>query len=162
MITPSQYLAQGYPLQLATPNASSWGDKGYHEVWLNGKNDWIYRHLHRAAEKMTALVTKFPRAEGTLKRALNQAARELLLAQSSDWPFIITAGTMDNYARRKITSHLVRFISLEKQIEGNNIDLSWLQQLENADNLFPHLDYHLFQNLDETVAVEKKQLTGVF
>ena len=27
-----------------------------------------------------------------LQRALNQAARELLLAQSSDWAFIITTG----------------------------------------------------------------------
>ncbi|MGI5823892.1 MAG: 1,4-alpha-glucan branching protein domain-containing protein, partial [Dethiobacteria bacterium] len=162
MITPSQYLAQGYPLQLATPNISSWGDKGYHEVWLNGKNDWIYRHLHKAADKMIALATKFPRAEGTLKRALNQAARELLLAQSSDWPFIITAGTMDSYAENKINNHLVRFLNLAKQIEANNIDLSWLQQLEDTDNLFPHLDYRLFQSLDETIPVEKKQLSEVF
>ena len=161
MITPSQYLAQGYPLQLATPNISSWGDKGYHEVWLNGKNDWIYRHLHQAADKMIALSTKFPQAEGTLQKALNQAARELLLAQSSDWPFIITAGTMDSYAKNKINNHLVRFLNLAEQIEENNIDLPWLQQLENTDNLFPHLDYRLFQSLDETIPVEKKQLTGV-
>ncbi len=153
MITPGQYLTQGYPLQLSTPNASSWGDKGYHEVWLNGKNDWIYRHLHKAAGKMISLVSRFPRAEEPLKSALDQAARELLLAQSSDWPFIITAGTMDNYARARITSHLLRFLSLEKQIKENNVDLSWLQQLKAVDNLFPHLDYHLFQSLDETVPV---------
>ena len=161
MITPSQYLAQGYPLQVSTPNISSWGDKGYHEVWLNGKNDWIYRHLHEAATKMIALATENPRAEEPLKSALNQAARELLLAQSSDWPFIITAGTMDSYARTRITSHLLRFFDLVKQIKENKIDQAWLQQLKTVDNLFPHLDYRLFQNLDETVPIEKSRLSSV-
>ncbi|HAA35101.1 MAG TPA: DUF1957 domain-containing protein, partial [Firmicutes bacterium] len=161
MITPSQYLELGYPLQVSVPNPSSWGDKGYHEVWLNGKNDWLYRHLHKAADKMIALATNFPRAEDILKAALNQAARELLLAQSSDWPFIITSGTMDMYARSRVTSHLVRFLKLERQIWENNIDVSWLRHLEATDNLFPHLDYRLFQNLKETVPVEKERLTAV-
>ena len=161
MITPGKYLEQGYPLQLSTPNPSSWGDKGYHEVWLNGKNDWLYRHLHRAAEKMIALATNFPRAENTLKDALNQSARELLLAQSSDWPFIITSGTMDLYAVSRITSHLIRFLKLEKQIWENNIDVSWLHHLETTDNLFPHLDYRLFQSLKETIPVEKDKLAGI-
>lgn len=161
LITPGKYLEQGYPLQLCTPNASSWGDKGYNEVWLNGKNDWIYRHLHKAGEKMTALATNFPRSENILRDALNQAARELLLAQSSDWPFIMTTGTMDMYAKSRITSHLIRFLKLERQIWENKIDVSWLRQLETADNLFPHLDYHLFQNLEQTVAVEKDKLVEV-
>ena len=65
------------------------------------------------------------------------------------------------YAKNKINNHLVRFLNLAEQIEENNIDLPWLQQLENTDNLFPHLDYRLFQSLDETIPVEKKQLTGV-
>ncbi|MGI6318444.1 MAG: DUF1957 domain-containing protein, partial [Firmicutes bacterium] len=161
LITPGKYLEQEYPLQLCTPNASSWGDKGYNEVWLNGKNDWIYRHLHKAGEKMTALATNFPRSEDILKNALNQAARELLLAQSSDWPFIMTTGTMDMYAKSRITSHLIRFLKLERQIWENRIDVSWLRQLEATDNLFPHLDYHLFQNLEQTVAVEKDRLAEI-
>lgn len=161
LITPGKYLELQYPLQLCTPNASSWGDKGYNEVWLNGKNDWIYRHLHKAGEKMIALATNFPRSEDILKDALNQAARELLLAQSSDWPFIMTTGTMDMYAKSRITSHLIRFLKLEKQIWENRIDASWLRQLEDTDNLFPHLDYHLFQNLEQTVVVEKDKLTEV-
>ena len=161
LITPGKYLEQEYPLQLCTPNASSWGDKGYNEVWLNGKNDWIYRHLHKASEKMTALATNFPRSEDILKNALNQAARELLLAQSSDWPFIMTTGTMDMYAKSRITSHLLRFLKLEQQIWEDRIDVSWLRRLEAADNLFPHLDYHLFQNLEQTIAVEKDKLTEV-
>ncbi|MGI5875517.1 MAG: glycoside hydrolase family 57 protein [Dethiobacteria bacterium] len=161
LISLGTYLDQGYPLQVSSPNPSSWGDKGYHEVWLNGDNDWIYRHLHQAAEKMISLATNHPRAEGTLKMALNQAARELLLAQSSDWPFIITAGTMDNYATNRVISHLKRFFKLEEQIWENKIDTSWLHHLQETDNLFPNLDYSLFHSLAETVPVEKQQLIEV-
>ena len=45
---------------------SSWGDKGYHDVWLNSGNDWIYRHLITAAERMVALANRFPHADGIL------------------------------------------------------------------------------------------------
>ncbi len=161
MTTPGRYLEKNYPLQLSTPNASSWGDKGYYEVWLNGENDWIYRHLHQGARRMIALASDYPEAEGTLRDALTQAARELLLAQSSDWPFIMTAGTMDMYARARQTSHITRFLKLERQIRKNNIDTNWLKKLENADNLFPQLDYHLFQHMEETVPIERDKLPAI-
>jgi 1,4-alpha-glucan branching enzyme len=154
LITPGEYLDLGYPLQLAAPNPSSWGDKGHNEVWLNGTNDWTYRHLHRAAEEMIGLATEHPDAEGTLKRALNQAARELLLAQSSDWPFIMNSGTMVEYALQRLNGHLVNFRGLVRQIRENSIDEAKLEQLEGYDNLFPHLDYRLYQSLETTVPQE--------
>lgn len=154
LITPGEYLDLGYPLQLSRPNPSSWGDKGYHEFWLNGSNDWLYRHLHKASEEMIALATASPEAEGLSKRALCQAARELMLAQSSDWPFIMTSGTMVSYARSRAESHLIRFRTLTRQISEGTIDSQWLEELEKADNLFPHLDYRLYQKLETTVPVE--------
>lgn len=161
MITPGAYLDKGYALQLCTPNISSWGDKGYHEVWLNAKNDWLYRHLHHAAERMIALATSHPQADGVIKEALTQAARELLLAQSSDWPFIMTAGTMDRYAVARVSKHLERFLTLERQISENNIDLPALRAIAAADNLFPDLDYRVFQSLESTVPVEKEDYEEV-
>ncbi len=158
LITPGQYLDQGYTLQLSTPNISSWGDKGYHEVWLNARNDWLYRHLHHAAERMIEMATGHPRAEGAVKEALTQAARELLLAQSSDWPFIMTAGTMDRYAETRVSKHLLRFLALDRQIREEKIDLPWLRSIAAADNLFPELDYRVFQSLESTVPVEKGEL----
>jgi len=154
LITPGEYLDLGYPLQVASPNPSSWGDKGHNEVWLNGTNDWIYRHLHQAAEEMVALATEYPEADGLLKRALAQAARELMLAQSSDWPFIMNSGTMVEYARQRASGHLVNFRSLLRMIRENKIDGTWLQQLEEYDNIFPHLDYRLFQSLEATLPQE--------
>ena len=153
LITPGEYLDLGYPLQLSNPNPSSWGDKGYHEFWLNGANDWLYRHLHRAAEEMIALATAHTEAEGLTKRALTQAARELMLAQSSDWPFIMTADTMTTYARSRAENHLIRFNELARQVNENAIDEERLSRLEQADNLFPRLDYRLYRKLETTMPV---------
>src|SRR5207244_3138877 len=77
-ITPAEYLERHDINQVCTPCGSSWGYKGYHEVWLNGGNDWIYRHLHTAARRMEELTRAFPQAEGLTRRALTQAGRELL------------------------------------------------------------------------------------
>lgn len=153
--SPEEYLKLNQPLQISTPCPSSWGDKGYHEVWLNSSNDYTYRHLHRGAKKMKEMSSAYPGAEGVKKRALNQAARELLLAQSSDWPFIMTAGTMDNYARSRLEDHMVRFTRLYRQITENNIDEGWLAKLEEKDNIFPDIDYKVFMPLEETVTIQE-------
>ena len=72
-------------LQIATPSESSWGDNGYHGVWLNPQNDWVHPHLHMAEERMRQAVRLFANPTPLQDRALRQMARELLLAQSSDW-----------------------------------------------------------------------------
>jgi 1,4-alpha-glucan branching enzyme len=146
MITPGEYLGI-YPCnQVSVPSESSWGWQGYHEVWLNGANDWIWRHLHKAAERMVELANNFPEAEGDLRRALNQEARELLLAQSSDWPFIMKTGTMVEYAKRRFETHISNFTRLYEEIRYNRIDVGWLGWLEQQDNLFPEIDYQVYQS----------------
>jgi len=123
---------------------SSWGYNGYMEVWLNGANDWIYRHLHKAAERMIALTNERPGAEGLERRMLNQMARELLLAQSSDWAFIMKTGTHTSYAVKRTKDHLERFTNLWSKITQNNMDLEYLETIESIDNLFPSIDYRSY------------------
>jgi len=147
LITPMEYLEM-YPVnQVSTPSHSSWGYKGYNEYWLNDSNDWIYRHLHKAAERMVELSQKFSATNGNAlkNRALNQAARELLLAQSSDWAFIMKTGTMVEYAAKRTKEHLFRFTKLYDDIRANTIDASWLSDIEDKDNIFPDIDYHVYQ-----------------
>lgn len=145
MITPGDYL-QIYPRnQVSTPCESSWGYKGYHEVWLNGANDWIWQHLHKSGERMIELANSYPETEGIQRRALNQAARELLLAQSSDWPFIMKSGTMVEYAKLRFQSHIANFTRLYEGIKSNAIDEGWLYWIENSNNLFPDIDYRVYQ-----------------
>ena len=144
LISPSDYL-QRYPRnQVVQPSLSSWGLQGYSEVWLNGSNDWIYRHLHKMVDRMTELANRHPQASGTQRRALNQLARELLLAQSSDWAFILKTQTHTAYAHRRLRDHLARFTTLYEAISRNAIDDTWLSELEGTDPVFPFLDYHLY------------------
>jgi 1,4-alpha-glucan branching enzyme len=144
LITLSEYLKE-YPVnQLAVPTGSSWGNKGSNETWINGSNDWIYRHLHRGAKVMKELAQKYPRARGITLRALRQAARELLLAQSSDWAFIIKGGAHRQYAVHRTKTHMLRLIRLSEQIEGRQIDKEWLSAIEQQNNIFKEIDYQLF------------------
>ncbi len=144
LVTPSEYLRAHRRNQVSTPSLSSWGYKGYNEVWLEGSNDWIYRHLHTAAWRMSELAAAHPHAEGLTKRALNQAARELLLAQSSDWAFIMKTGTMVSYAVRRTKEHVSRFTRLYHSIRAGAIDEGWLRDIEYRDNIFPHIDYRVY------------------
>ncbi len=147
MVTPSQYLQENPRNQVVTPSMSSWGYKGYSEVWLQGTNDWIYRHLHKASERMTDLAKtqSANHVNGLTKRALNQALRELLLAQSSDWAFIMATGTHTSYAVKRTKEHLLRFNRLYDNIKANQIDEGWLNDVEAKDNLFPGIDYRVHQ-----------------
>lgn len=77
-------------------------------------------------------------------RALNQAARELLLAQSSDWLFIITNNTMVDYAHRRIKDHIGRFTRLYKELNSGKIDRKFLSEIEEKDCVFPDIDYRIY------------------
>jgi len=145
LITPGEYLTRHPTNQIATPSASSWGEEGYLRAWLNDKNEWIYPHLQVAQERMTKLAKKFPKATGLKKRALQQAARELLLAQASDWPFILRAGTSPDYARRRVKDHLLRFIALHDQLTATSVDEKWLLEAESRDNIFPDVDWNYWK-----------------
>ncbi len=140
----SEYLRENPINQVAVPSMSSWGYKGYNEVWLEGSNDWVYRHLHKAAERMTELVRVNGNPDQLTRRALSQAARELMLAQSSDWAFIMKVGAMDSYARKRTVDHLARFLRLYDEIQAGRIDEANLSYIESLDNIFPDIDYSVY------------------
>ena len=141
LLTPGGYLRQHPTNQIATPGASSWGEEGYWRVWLDESNEWIYPHLQVAQDRMTELARQFPQADGLTARALRQAARELLLAQASDWPFILRAKTSPEYASRRVKDHLLRFIALHEQLTLTGVNEPWLTEIESRDNLFPDVDW---------------------
>jgi 1,4-alpha-glucan branching enzyme len=143
-ITPSEYLAENPKNQLSTPSMSSWGYKGYSEVWLEGSNDWIYRHLHKVAGRMVELARNHGGADDLTRRALNQAAREVLLAQASDWAFIMKTGTMVEYAVKRTKDHVARFNALYEMITRGRVDKNFLEDLEYRDNIFPAIDYRAY------------------
>jgi len=143
-VTPGSYLAREDRLQVVEPSASSWGDKGYYEHWMNGTNVWVYPHLHKAEERMVALAKAHPEADGLLRRALNQAARELLLAQASDWAFLMATRTAPEYAVRRTRDHVAQFTRLHDMIASERIDEADLAQLEHRDAIFQEIDYRVY------------------
>ena len=141
LITPEEYLRKHPTQQVASPGASSWGEEGYWRVWLNETNEWIYPHLDIARERMTQLARQFPNASGAIERTLNQAARELMLAEASDWAFILRTGTSPDYARKRVKHHLLRFLALHEQLATTRIDQKGLGRVEWLDNIFPDVNY---------------------
>jgi len=123
---------------------SSWGDGGYSAMWLDPSNDWIYRPLNHAAERMQALARERHRLGPLQARALAQAGRELLLAQASDWAFIMRTGTLVPYAVRRTELHLSRFERLAEGLGKGTVDPSELADWEEVDPIFPTLDPGLF------------------
>jgi len=141
LTTPGEFLQNNPVQQIATPSASSWGEEGYFKLWLNETNEWILPHLDIAQERMTELARRYPQAAGVTERALKQAARELLLAQSSDWPFILRTGTSPDYAKRRVKDHILRFTRLHDQLTGGHVDEEYLAKCEWVDNLFPDVNW---------------------
>jgi 1,4-alpha-glucan branching enzyme len=133
-------LTSGEPLQVCKPSPSSWGQGGYHNYWLNETNAWLVPEWQKASQ---AMVHRVSQGVGSVQKRelLHQAGRELLLAQSSDWSFILRAGTTTQLARERIEKHLDRFWRLIDSIE-NDTELSqiWLDGVQQEDSLFPQLD----------------------
>lgn len=144
LITPSEYLKEYSINQVAVPSTSSWGCRGYNEVWINPSNDWIYKHLNRIVDCMIEAANKFKNSNGVVQRALNQAAREVLLAQSSDWAFIMNTGTFVGYAEKRTKEHVTKFHKLYRDVSDSNIDEEWLSNIEKKWNIFSEIDFRVF------------------
>ena len=145
-VTPGDFLDAKLPIQIQKPSASSWGENGYYKVWLNEGNSWMYPFVHDAERKMTQFANRFANPSKTELRALNQIARELLLAQSSDWAFQIYQGTTVEYSSRRFQSHIHRFNLLATQIESGEINEKMLAEIENRDNIFAEIDFRVYRS----------------
>jgi len=93
---------------------------------------------------MIELARRFRSAEGLQARALNQAARELMLAEASDWSFIMRTGTTASYATRRFNEHVVRFDRLYDDLLAGRVSEPWLEEVERRDNVFPRIDYRVY------------------
>ena len=161
--TPSEYLAANPTQQVCEPATSTWGENGYFEVWLNPHNAWIYPQLRIGAQRMTEVARRYAsavveqplRLPGTdlaygaptlqfADRVLKQLARELLLAQSSDWAFLMKTGTAREYATKRTTDHLARFNHLHDQLITDTVDAEFLRECESRDNLFPNVNWRYY------------------
>jgi 1,4-alpha-glucan branching enzyme len=140
LVTLREVLSTGGPLQVCRPSPSSWGQGGYHDYWLNDTNAWVVAEWQRASAAMVRRVNSGV-GSARQRQLLTQAGRELLLAQSSDWSFILRAGTTTGLARERIERHLDRFWRLIDAIEHQTaLPEGWLEAIGEEDGLFPLLN----------------------
>ncbi len=143
---PGEYLDRFPESQEAELSFSTWGAQGYGEVWLNTTNDWVYRHLHAGALVMQKFATQYKETEEAWRRrVLNQMGRELLLAQASDWAFIMNAQTAVEYAIKRTRVHLHRLHKMADWLKSGTLDEELLSEYEAKDNCFQTaMDFTVF------------------
>lgn len=126
----------------------SWGEGGGHHVWFNQETRFVWRLIYEAEEKLEALARSRASRMGRLEgRMLRQAARTLLLLEASDWPFLITSRTADDYAERRVGEHyedFKRLYAMSRHLSEGGApsarDLDVLERLEKNDAVFPEVD----------------------
>jgi 1,4-alpha-glucan branching enzyme len=146
-MNPAEYLYKqnAVSFQSVMPEFSSGGVNGYAEMWLDAYNDWLYRHALHSLNRMIELAERFPDDSGLKERALNQAAREILLVQSSDWPRMLYNQEQSDYARNQIETALRNFTTIYEALGSNYISTEWLTNLERRHNIFPSINYRVFR-----------------
>lgn len=145
LVTPSDRLHEPSPLEVSQPAASTWGEGGHFAIWLDDTNAWMQPQLRQAGARFESLVRRFESrpTQPTEERLLRQAGRELLLAQASDWPFLVKLNTAGTYPSRRFREHIEAFDQIARVLEhASTPDLpSWLPDLETRHNLFPDLNW---------------------
>ncbi|MBI2845670.1 MAG: DUF1957 domain-containing protein [Chloroflexi bacterium] len=150
--TASKYLQRYPPKEAISLPESSWGQGGGHDTWLNPQTQWMWPLIQRAEVWMEELVAIFPTAKGRMRRTIEQAGRELLLLQASDWPFLMTTGQAKEFATARFQKHLSRFHYLASIAQKGKVDArdaQYLKEVEAEDNPFPEIDYRVFARREE-------------
>jgi 1,4-alpha-glucan branching enzyme len=127
---------------------TSWGQGGGHFTWLNVDTEWIWPIIHRCERRMEGLVGMHRNPSGVTYDVIRQAARELLLLQSSDWPFLISTGQAREYAIMRFQQHVERFEQLADTLDhpvGPNAR-ALAADLFERDRVFTDIDEQLFRS----------------
>jgi 1,4-alpha-glucan branching enzyme len=144
MTTASRIIEQHPPERVMVLPESSWGAGGSHFTWLNVDTEWIWPQIHSAERRMEQLVADFPEPSAQQREMLAQAARELLLLESSDWPFLVTTGQAKEYAVQRFTEHVDRFNELADLLEAGGeltaTEEEFVAQVGERDNPFPMIN----------------------
>lgn len=143
LVTASEYVEQHPPQRVIHLPEGSWGAGGTHFTWDNSETHWMWAPIHDAERQMQRLADRYKGRydDDLLRGVLNQAARELVLLESSDWPFLVTTGQARQYAVQRFSQHVERFLALAASVERGQPDGALAAELWEKDRLFPDIDY---------------------
>ena len=156
--TAGEYLEKHPPKEAIQIPESSWGQGGHFWVWQNHLTEWMWPIIHSCEKRMIDITSRYQEIpeDKLLHRALNQLARENLLLQSSDWPFLITTWQAKDYATDRFREHVERFEKIADMIDNNCIDENALQEIESIDNCFSVIDYRVYSPIEEGVIPQQE------
>ena len=152
LVTAEQYLEQHRPDKIVSMPEGSWGDGGDHRVWSNPRVNWMWDIEYRCEANFGKATYELPwHTNEQIKQLLEDAGRELLLLQASDWPFAITRGQAVDYGTKRFMQHVSRFetlLDLAEKLAGDSAYLGKLSEVEQFevkdaeihDVIFPEVD----------------------
>jgi 1,4-alpha-glucan branching enzyme len=132
----------------------SWGEGGFHYIWLNEETAWAWKDIYEAEATMKEIADKYG-SDPRYSRLLDQAAREMLLVSASDWPFCISSGGAKDYSAIRIRNHFDNFNAIagliklfaEKGVELSVGDWKNISECETRDRIFEDLNLSLFASI---------------
>ena len=150
MITISDYLSQ-YKGKFSTirMKESSWGEGGDFRVWKNPEHGWIWPYINSSIKEFEMVLERNPNPNERERRILKQIARELLLMEGSDWPFLLYTRQARDYANQRFHNHHQRFNKLIWAVKDFNdlkrLSLQDLESIESIDTCFQEININYFK-----------------
>ena len=151
------YLQRTFSDTVVSLPEGSWGEEADHRVWHNEQVDWMWEVEFRCEASFShAVATLDWRSDAAggrygLRDLLEQAGRELLLLQASDWPFVIRRGQAVDYGTRRFIEHVTRFdrlLDLAEKVATDPQHLSTLNEVERHDLADARLHDVVFPKID--------------
>ncbi|MBN2289533.1 MAG: DUF1957 domain-containing protein [Candidatus Glassbacteria bacterium] len=147
-----RFLEQFPPTDVVGLPEGSWGEGGFHYIWLNDWTKWTWRHVYQAEDKMCEVALKLHQdSNEKLYRTACQLGRELLLLESSDWQFLISTWSARDYAEARVAKHWENFErlyqmfrALEADGEASEADWRFLETCEQDDRVFAEIEPSLW------------------
>jgi 1,4-alpha-glucan branching enzyme len=143
LTTPGAYLASHRPSAEISIAECSWGHGGRHSTWANAETAWMWDSLARAETLHRSLSQKRSTLRGTLLSMADQAGRELILLEASDWPFLVTTRQAKEYAEERFLRHLGDYETLAGAALGGvdgDAAMAVLNSSAMRDSLFAWVD----------------------
>jgi 1,4-alpha-glucan branching enzyme len=148
LLTAEEALYNHAPDKVVRMPEGSWGEEGNHSVWINDKTKWIWEIEYRAEGRFLKNLHALPwKTNQAVRELMVRAARELLLLQASDWPFVIHSQGAVDYGIQRFGGHATRFDRMldlaERVAAGEALDELAQSQIREADlhdSVFPEID----------------------
>jgi 1,4-alpha-glucan branching enzyme len=131
---------------------SSWGEGGQYQVWKNPEHGWIWPYINGAIKEFENVLNLLPNPNEWEERILKQIARELLLMEGSDWPFLLYTEQTKEYANQRFHHHHQRFNKLiwaaKDFNDKNRLSMKNLEEMESIDSCFQNINIDYFRKLE--------------